>query len=128
VPIRDRLGFLGTVLLLIAMALTAAAAINIFVWACRGYIDVGLFAAAVSLAVTVLVLLPVWTLLFRDGSVINRLSLWFAILSAGTPLLGAVLAIIGEFNCAGGALIVSGWFGTVVAVLVICRTITTRRA
>jgi hypothetical protein len=45
------------------------------------------------------------------------LQVWFARLSAGTPLLAAVFAIIGEFNCAAGALIASGLFGTMLSVL-----------
>jgi cell division septation protein DedD len=123
VPIRDRLGCFGTVVLLVALAITAAAAVTFFVWACRGYLDVVLFATAVSLAVAATILLPAWMLLFRDGSVRSALSDWFARLSVGLPLLAAVFAIIGEFNCAGGVLIVSGLFGVLVSVLRLSRRI-----
>jgi len=114
--------------LLIALAITAAAAIELFVWACRGYIDVALFATAVSFVGAVLFLLPAWMLIFRDGSVVALLSVWFARLSAGMPLLAAVLAIIGELNCAAGALIVSGMFGTILAVVTIVRGIVRLRS
>lgn len=108
-------------MLFVALSLTAAAAVMFFVWACRGYIGVALFATAVSLTATALFLLPAWTLLFRDGSALETLTNWYARLAAGMPLLAAVFAIIGEFDCAAGALIISGLFGTVVAVLVLCR-------
>jgi hypothetical protein len=114
--------------LIVALAITAAAAVSLFVWACQGYIGVALFATALSLAGAALFLLPACMLLFRDGSVLATLRLWFARLSAGTPLLAAVLAIVGELNCAGGALIASGFFGTVVATLVLVRGIAMRRA
>jgi hypothetical protein len=110
--------------LVVALALTAAAAVSFFVWACRGYISVGLFAAALSLAGAALFVLPTCMLLFRDGSVMATLRVWFARLSAGTPLLAAVFAILGELNCAGGVLIVSGLFGTLLSVLSLGRRIT----
>jgi hypothetical protein len=114
--------------LLVALAITASAAATFFVWACRGYLGVGLFAAALSLAGAALFLLPTCMLLFRDGSVAATLRVWFARLSAGTPLLAAVLAILGELNCAGGALIVSGLFGTLLSVLVLSHRVAVRRA
>jgi hypothetical protein len=101
--------------------------VSFFVWACRGYIGLGLFNAAVVLAATALFLLPSWTLLFRSGKVVDLLSDWFARLSAGMPLVAAAFAIVGEFNCAGGALIVSGLFGTIVSVLTLSRRIAFRR-
>jgi hypothetical protein len=125
--LRDRLGRFGTVVLLVALAITAAAAVSFFVWACRGYIGIGLFATAVSLTATVLFLLPAWALLFRTGAVLDQLSLWFARLSAGMPILAALLAIIGELNCAGGALVASGLFGLILAVLTVSRRVAVRR-
>ena len=124
---RDRLGRFGTVVLLIALTITTAAAVTFFVWACRGYIGIGLFATAASLTAAALFLLPAWTLLFRSGVVFDQLSLWFARLSAGLPLLAALLAIIGELNCAGGALIASGLFGLILSVLTLSRRIAFRR-
>ncbi len=126
-PVRDRLGRFGTVVLLLALAITAAAAVSFFVWACQGYIGIGLFATAASLTATVLFLLPAWTLLFRTGAVLDQLSLWFARLSAGMPMLAALLAIIGELNCAGGALIASGLFGLILSVLTVSRRVASRR-
>lgn len=124
---RDRLGRFGTVVLLVALAITAAAAIAFFSWACRGYAGIGLFATAASLTAAVLFLLPAWTLLFRTGAVLDELSLWFARLSAGMPILASVLAIIGELNCAGGALIASGLFGLILSVLTVSRRVALRR-
>ena len=123
----DQLGFFGKIFLLIALAITASAAVSFFVWACGGYISLGLFAAAVSLAASAAVLLPAWTLLFRTGRTMDLLSLWFAVLSAGTPLLAAALAIIGELNCAAGALIASGLFGTLLSLLTLAARIQVRR-
>ena len=62
-----------------------------------------------------------------DGSVMITLQVWFARLSAGTPLLAAVFAIVGELNCAGGVLIVSGLFGTLLSVLFQVRRFAARR-
>jgi hypothetical protein len=126
-PLWDQLGFFGKLFLLIALAITAAAAVSFFVWACQGYLSLGLFAAAVSLAAAAAVLLPAWTLLFRTGRTMDLLSTWFAVLSAGTPLLAAALAIIGNLNCAAGALIVSGLFGTLLSLLTLARRIQLRR-
>jgi hypothetical protein len=109
-----------------ALACTAAAAIALFIWACQGYIGLWLFATALSLAGAAVVLLPVSTWLFRDTSVLSTLTDWFAGLCAGTPLLAAVLAIIGQFNCASGALFVSGLFGALLAVLVLSRRLVFR--
>jgi hypothetical protein len=128
VPLWETLGFFGKLVLIIALGLAAAAAVEFFVWACGGYIDVALFATAVSMAAAALVVLPAWTLLFRTGRVMDRLSLWFAVLSAGTPLLAAVLAIINELNCAAGALIASGLFGALLSVLTLARRIQLRRS
>jgi hypothetical protein len=114
--------------LLVALALTAAAAVQFFIWACRGYLGIGLFATAISFTVAALLLLPSWMLRWRDGSVLAQLTEWFARLSAGMPLLAAVFAIIGELNCAAGALIASGLFGLVVSVLVLSRRIAFRRS
>jgi hypothetical protein len=125
--LRDRLGRFGTAVLLVALAVTAAAAVSFFIWACQGYIGIGLFATAASLTAAALFVLPVWTLLFRTGAVFDQLSLWFARLSAGMPLLASVLAIIGELNCAGGALIASGLFGTILSVLTLSRRVALRR-
>jgi hypothetical protein len=127
VPLRDQLGCFGTIALLVALAITASAAVSFFVWSCRGYVGVALFATALSLAGTALLLLPACMLFFRDGSVMTTLRVWFARLSAGTPLLAAVLAIVGELNCAGGALIVSGLFGTLLSVLFLTSRIAFRR-
>jgi hypothetical protein len=66
-------------------------------------------------------------LLFRTGKVLDQLSIWFAVLSAGTPLLAAVFAIVGELNCAAGALIASGFFGTLLSVLTLACRIRLRR-
>ncbi|MEV4133221.1 hypothetical protein AB0J72_13760 [Dactylosporangium sp. NPDC049742] len=115
-------------MLLVALAITTAAAVSFFAWACRGYAGIWLFATAVSLTAAVLFLLPAWTLLFRTGAVLDQLTLWFARLSAGMPILAAVLAIIGELNCAGGALIASGLFGAIVSVLTLSRRIAFRRS
>ena len=103
--------------MLVALAITASAAVSFFVWACRGYIGLGLFAWAVSLAAAAFFLLPTWMLFFRTGEVMEKLSDWFARLSAGLPLLAAVFAIIGELNCAAGVLIASGLFGTLLAIM-----------
>lgn len=127
-PLRDRLGCFGTVVLLVALVITAAAAVMFFVWACRGYVGVWLFATALSLAGAAMFLLPTCMLLFRDGSVMATLRVWFARLSAGTPLLAALLAILGELNCAGGALIASGLFGTLLSVQFLAHRIMRRRA
>jgi hypothetical protein len=110
------------------LAITASAAVTFFVWACRGYLGVGLFATALSLAGAAIFVLPACMLLFRDGSVMATLRIWFARLSAGTPLLAAVLAILGELNCAGGALIVSGLFGTLLSVLLVAQRVANRVA
>jgi hypothetical protein len=114
--------------LIVALALAAAAAVEFFVWACQGYINLGLFAWAVSMAAAALVVLPAWTLLFRTGRVMDVLSLWFAVLSAGTPLLAAIFAIINELNCAAGALIASGLFGALLSVITLARRIQLRRS
>jgi hypothetical protein len=103
--------------LLVALGITASAAVSFFVWACRGYVSLGLFSWAVSLAVAAFVLLPTWMLFFRTGAVLEKLNDWFALLSAGTPLLAAVFAIINEFDCAKGVLIASGLFGTLLAIM-----------
>jgi hypothetical protein len=122
------LGWFGTLVLLVALAVTASAAVSFFVWACRGYIGIGLFAFALSCTAAAVFLLPSWMLRWRDGSVLALLTDWFARLSAGLPLLAAVFAIIGEFNCAAGALIASGLLGLVVSVLVLSRRIAFRRS
>lgn len=126
-PLWDQLGFFGKLFLLVALGITLAAAVSFFVWACSGYISLGLFALAVSLAAAAAFLLPAWTLLFRTGRTMDLLSMWFAVLSAGTPLLAAFFAIIGELNCAAGALIASGLFGALLSVLTLARRIQLRR-
>ena len=124
----DDLGCFGTLTLFIALVIAAGAAVSFFTWACRGYIDVWLFATAASLALAVLVLLPTWMLVFRSGRVRVVLSTWFAWLSLGTPLLATLFAILGEFRCAAGALIASGLFGTIVAALTVVRRVAERRS
>jgi hypothetical protein len=113
--------------LFIALVLAAGAAVSFFVWACQGYIGVWLFATALSLAGAVIVVLPTWMLMFRNGRVLELLTYWFAWLALGSPLLATVFAIIGELNCAAGALIASGLFGIIVAVLTVTRIIVARR-
>ena len=112
---------------MIALGITASAAVSFFVWACRGYVSLGLFSWAVSLAAAAFVLLPTWMLFFRTGAVIEKLSDWFALLAAGTPLLAAVFAIINELDCAKGVLIASGLFGTLLAIIRVTLRLTHRR-
>jgi len=112
---------------LVALALTAAAAVQFFIWACRGYFSVVLFTVALSMAIAALLLLPLLTILLRDGGLGWLLSHWFARLSVGMPVVAAIFAILGELRCAAGALIVSGLFGIMVAVLTLGRGIAERR-
>lgn len=101
--------------LLLALVLTAAAALNLFIWACSGYFRVGLVVAGLTLAVAALAVTPLWVILWWDGSVVRTLADWIARLAAGTPVIAAVFAVFGDFNCAGGALILAGLFGILLA-------------
>lgn len=113
--------------LLLAMVLTAAAAINLFIWACSGYFRVGLVAAGLSLAVAALAVIPFWVIVWWDGSVVRTLADWLARLAAGTPIIAAVFAVFGNFNCAGGALILAGLFGIMLAAVHLANRVAERR-
>jgi hypothetical protein len=114
--------------LLLALVLTAAAAINLFIWACSGYFRVGLVVAGLSLAVAALGVIPLWVILWWDGSVVRTLADWIARLAAGTPIIAAVFAVFGNFNCAGGALILAGLFGIMLAATHLANRVAERRA
>lgn len=113
--------------LLLALVLTAAAAINLFIWACSGYFRVGLVAAGLSLAVAALAVVPLWVILWWDGSVVRTLIDWVARLAAGTPIIAAVFAVFGNFDCAGGALILAGLFGILLAAAYLANRFAERR-
>jgi hypothetical protein len=99
------------------MAFAASAAVSLFIWACQGYIRTWLFVLGLVLWAATMVALPLWMIRRRDMRPILTLIDWFARLAAGTPIIAAVLAVLGQFNCAAGALIASGLFGAVLSVL-----------
>jgi hypothetical protein len=103
--------------------LIAAAAITLFTWACGGFVGAALVSTALGMTFTALVLLSAWILLCRDCEAIFVLIDWFTRLTLGMPLLAAVLATLGLFACAAGAIVVGGLFGVVLAALELGRGI-----
>ena len=118
---------MGLIVLLLGLLLVAAAAINLFIWACSGYFRVGLVAAGLSLAFAALAVIPFWVIWWWDGSVVRTLADWVARLAAGTPVIAAVFAIFGNFDCAGGALILAGLFGIILAAIHLANRLAERR-
>jgi hypothetical protein len=106
--------------------LTAAAAVQFFVWACRGYFSVVLFTVALCMAIAALLLLPLWVILLGEDRAAALLIRWFIGLCAGTPVLAAIFAVLGDFNCAAGALIVAGLFALQAVAVVIGRALAHR--
>jgi hypothetical protein len=110
------LGCLCLLLVAIALALIGITATTVLAWACSFFTS-PLLGVAITTAILGIVLLIIWILLCRACAAIIVLISWFSRLAAAMPLLAALLAILGLYGCAIGALIVGGFFAVVVAVL-----------